>query len=82
MSDDKRHLTYEVVGKSFMYKQVRNMVGMITAVGMHKISLDEIAMILKKGTREPIQGAPAHGLLLVWVEHSEEAQRMPDANPL
>jgi tRNA pseudouridine38-40 synthase len=74
VSEDNKRLSYEVIGKSFMYKQVRNMVGVLVAVGMGKMSSEEIGSLLQNGRREPIQGAPAQGLTLMWVEHREESE--------
>lgn len=50
------------------------MVGAIAAVGMGKITLDEFEALVQGGRRVAIQGAPAHGLTLIWVEHSEVSQ--------
>ena len=65
-------ITYEVVGNSFMYKQVRNMVGMLADVGMGRLTLEQLKTILEDGARVSFQGAPAQGLTLVWVEHDSE----------
>lgn len=71
ISPDATRLTYEVVGNSFMYKQVRHMVGLLVQVGMRRITLDEVKALLKPKKRVIIPGAPAHGLTLVWIELDE-----------
>lgn len=54
-----------VLGNSFLYKMVRNIVGLLVNVGEGKISLDSVPLILK--SRDRTQAgvtAPAHGLSL------------------
>jgi tRNA pseudouridine38-40 synthase len=36
-----------VMGKGFLYKQVRNMVGVLIAVGYHKLDRDDISILLQ-----------------------------------
>lgn len=74
MSEDGAKITYEVVGSSFMYHQVRNMVGALTEVGRGKMTLDQFKSLLSGGSRVAFAGAPPQGLTLVWIEHSESPQ--------
>jgi tRNA pseudouridine(38-40) synthase len=71
VSEDKSKITYEVVGNSFMYKQVRCMVGALVEIGLGKMSLETFSEMIEKGIRQPIPGAPPQGLTLIWVEHDE-----------
>lgn len=55
----------EVKGDRFLYKMVRNLVGMLVAVGRGKISVQEIPDILESRDRRlAAMTAPAHGLTL------------------
>ncbi|CAB9526449.1 pseudouridine synthase A [Seminavis robusta] len=65
-------VTVKVVGKSFVYRQVRNMVGALVAVGRGSIPPDAIPELLeaKDRTLAPPM-APAHGLFLVNVQHDD-----------
>jgi len=61
---DKR-LRFEIVGKSFLYKMVRNLVGSMVCVGRGKIAAKEFMKILEtKDRRLAGVTAPAHGLIL------------------
>lgn len=59
------HLEIRIVGDSFLYKMVRNIVGTLIDVGVGKLSVDDIPKILLHKKR-PLAGvtAPAHGLTL------------------
>jgi len=58
----------DVFGKSFMYKLVRSMVGLLVAAGNGKIQLEEIPEILsKKNEHRKTDVAPSHGLSLIEV---------------
>ena len=81
VSEDGRRITYEVVGSSFMFHQVRNMVGALTDVGRGKMSLEQFEALLCGGPRPTFSGAPPQGLTLVWIEHSESAQALPSLDP-
>lgn len=63
--EEGKRLRFEIVGKSFLYKMVRNIVGTLVYVGREKIGLDELEGILK-GLDRRLAGvtAPAHGLTL------------------
>lgn len=75
MSDDGTRISYEVIGKSFMYRQVRNMVGALVEVGRGRLSVEQLRDFVALGKRVAIQGAPAHGLTLIWVEHATHAEQ-------
>ncbi|POM67293.1 tRNA pseudouridine(38-40) synthase [Phytophthora palmivora] len=61
-------LTFE--GNRFRYKMVRNLVGTIVDVGLGRLKPDDIPVILAAKKRGKAgQGAPPHGLTLVWVKY-------------
>lgn len=59
-----------VQGNSFMYKMVRNIVGLLVQVGRGKVSLSEVEAILESRDRKkaPLT-APAHGLCLNCIDY-------------
>ena len=64
-------VTILVKGKSFLYRQVRNMVGCLLEVGIGKLKPIDVSEILESRNRSeaPYSTAPAHGLFLVDVQH-------------
>jgi tRNA pseudouridine38-40 synthase len=67
---DMSIITIMIQGESFLYRQVRNMVGCLVEVGQNKLSLEEIKdIIVAKDRRKAPPMAPAHGLYLVDVSH-------------
>ncbi|MCB1180594.1 MAG: tRNA pseudouridine(38-40) synthase TruA [Chlamydiia bacterium] len=65
----------EVVGKSFLYKMVRNLVGTLVCVGRGKLSLDKICHLLKSKDRTQAGiTAPPHGLFLNKIFYPSENQ--------
>jgi tRNA pseudouridine38-40 synthase len=65
---DGDDLIIDIFGKSFMYKLVRSMVGLLVAAGNGKIQLEEIPEILSgKNAHRKTDVAPPHGLTLVEV---------------
>jgi len=65
-------VTIQFTGNSFVYHQVRNMVGTLVAVGRERIAPKDIQNILEardRGQAPPT--APAHGLFLVDVKHDD-----------
>lgn len=60
-----KRLRFEIVGKSFLYKMVRNLVGSMVYVGRGKIAIAELRGIMESKDRR-LAGvtAPAHGLVL------------------
>ncbi|CAH0473121.1 unnamed protein product [Peronospora belbahrii] len=78
--DDKEGAQYEedvatrirlvFEGNRFKYKMVRNLVGTIVDVGLGRLKAEEIPKILAAKNRAKAgQGAPPHGLTLVWVKY-------------
>jgi len=65
-------VTIGITGDSFLYRQVRNMVGCIVAVGRGKMNPDDVQQILAERDRRLAPAmAPAHGLFLVDVQHGD-----------
>ena len=63
--------TIRIMGESFVYRQVRNIVGCLVSVGQGKISASQVKQILEKRNRRFAPAmAPAHGLFLVDVKHN------------
>ena len=57
--------TFIIEGDNFLYKMVRNLVGLVVYVGQGKISLSDIPLILESKDRTKAGvTAPAHGLFL------------------
>jgi len=65
-------VTITIRGDAFLYRQVRNMVGCLVAVGHREIKPQDVQEILlaKKRNQAPAM-APAHGLFLANVEHRD-----------
>ena len=62
--------TIRITGESFVYRQVRNIVGCLVCVGQGKIMPSEVEHILEKRQRKYAPAmAPAHGLFLTNVTH-------------
>lgn len=67
-----RLLTIQFVGNSFLYRQVRNMVGCLVEVGLGKLQPSDVAGLLEKKCRKVAPStAPAHGLFLADVKHGD-----------
>jgi tRNA pseudouridine(38-40) synthase len=67
---DASIITIKVRANSFLYHQVRNMVGCLVAVGRGKMTVASVQEMLQSATRRGSPGrAPAHGLYLVDVKH-------------
>lgn len=63
----------EFEGEGFLYRMVRNLVGMMMAVATGRRSLEEIDLLLALCDRRAApMGAPAHGLFLVKVKYPLE----------
>ncbi len=68
MIRDGDDLIINIFGKSFMYKLVRSMIGLLIAAGNGKIQLEEIPEILSgKNEHRKTDVAPPHGLTLMEV---------------
>ncbi|KAK1929891.1 tRNA pseudouridine synthase A 1 [Phytophthora citrophthora] len=64
----KVRLVFE--GNRFRYKMIRTLVGTIVDVGLGRLKPDDIPMILAAKNRGKAgQGAPPHGLTLVWIKY-------------
>ncbi|CAG5982841.1 unnamed protein product [Menidia menidia] len=67
-------------GRSFLYKQVRRMVGALVAVGRGRLSVSQLRDLLEaRDTMAYPQGlvAPAHGLFLTRVDYKESDLQRP-----
>ena len=65
-------VTICIVGDSFLYRQVRNMVGCLVEVGKERLGANEIAELIEARQRSQAPSmAPAHGLFLVDVQHGD-----------
>mmetsp|Transcript_48305 Transcript_48305/g.71599 ORF Transcript_48305/g.71599 Transcript_48305/m.71599 type:complete len:356 (-) Transcript_48305:87-1154(-) len=63
-------VTVSITGTSFLYRQVRNIVGCLVKVGQGKLSPSNVKdILLAADRRKAPDTAPAHGLFLVDVEH-------------
>ena len=65
-------VTIAITGNSFLYRQVRNMVGCLVTVGKGEVAPQEVKDILERKSRRfaPVM-APAHELFLVDVQHGD-----------
>ncbi|KAL3938385.1 MAG: hypothetical protein SGBAC_006704 [Bacillariaceae sp.] len=65
-------VTIHIVGNSFLYRQVRNMVGCLAQVGTGKMDAGDVQQLLEqKDRRKGPTMAPAHGLFLADVKHGD-----------
>lgn len=65
-------VTIGIVGDSFLYRQVRNIVGCLVQVGRGKMQAGAVRDILEQRNRKIAPAmAPAHGLFLVDVQHGD-----------
>jgi len=71
-----RFFDVHVGAKSFMYKQVRRMVGVIVAAAQKRLSADEVHNLLRfPGTwNDKVPTAPPHGLYLIDIEYPNDEQ--------
>ncbi|OQR92660.1 tRNA pseudouridine synthase A [Achlya hypogyna] len=67
---DEVHITFK--GDRFLYRMVRNMVGILVDVGLHKKSRTDVAAIVQSSERVETGGAPPHGLVLEWIQYLDE----------
>ena len=62
--------TVVVRGNAFVYRQVRNMVGCLVAVGLGQMDAQAVpALLACRDRRQAPSMAPAHGLFLARVRH-------------
>jgi tRNA pseudouridine38-40 synthase len=65
-------VTICIIGDSFLYRQVRNMVGCLVEVGRGKLDPSKIPGLLQARQRSQAPSmAPAHGLFLADVQHGD-----------
>ncbi|MBK8267785.1 MAG: hypothetical protein IPK83_05555 [Planctomycetes bacterium] len=73
----------DVEGDGFLYKQVRNMVGVLTEIGRGKWTPDDAKRILLARSRSAAgPTAPARGLCLQWVRYDIPSLPPPTAEML
>ena len=64
-------ITIHITGNAFLYRQVRNMVSTLVAVGQGKLSADQIPQLMEAKDRVPMPAAaPARGLYLTDVRYN------------
>jgi len=69
---DSSLVTIGIVGDSFLYRQVRNIVGCLVEVGRGKLKAQDVLGILAERNRRAAPAmAPAHGLFLIDVQHGD-----------
>ena len=72
INKNSQDIEFEVVAKSFLYKQVRSIVGSLKCVGEGKWSVMDMKMALEACDRSRVGFvAPAHGLYLSNVNFKE-----------
>ena len=72
MDDRQRLILINVTGKSFVYRQVRNIVGCLVEVGRERLMPIDVKKILEARDRKKApKTAPAAGLFLVDVKHGD-----------
>lgn len=74
-----------VTGRSFLYRQVRRMVGVILAVAQDRLRLRDAYEMLTVPSMQSwcpqASAAPAYGLYLVRVAYDERDKQFPPASP-
>lgn len=75
--DEKGGLRLEFEGDGFLYKMVRNIVGVLVEVAAGKRALNEIPLIFEaKDRKKAGRAVPPHGLFLVEVKYDLEKQAL------
>jgi tRNA pseudouridine38-40 synthase len=70
---DGDSLIFTITADRFLRNMVRAVVGTMTGLGIHKISLEDFERIIKAGNRSAAgTSAPARGLFLVAIEYPDE----------
>lgn len=73
MLGSRRLITIEISANAFLYRMVRNIVGILVKVGDGTLTLDDVGQLLAKRSRRLCPApAPADGLYLVHVHYDEE----------
>ncbi|XP_038875518.1 tRNA pseudouridine synthase A 1 isoform X3 [Benincasa hispida] len=75
----------EVEGSGFLYRQVRNMVGLLVQIGKEAIPPDVVPKILASQDRRELakyaSGVPPQGLCLVSINYKEDHLKLPSDCP-
>ena len=75
----QHEIDIEVTGKSFFYKMVRNIIGILIEIGKNPHFSTEIEQILEaKDRREAAMCAPAHGLFLKQILYKTREEEVND----
>lgn len=76
IAEHDSHFLFTITGPHFLYKMVRNIVGLLVYVGAGKIEREEVESILKSKDRK-LAGvtAPAKGLTLQHVQFTQNEER-------
>lgn len=68
ISNNREFIHIDVIGKGFLYKMVRRIVGILIDVGRKKINIEDVKQLVSgKRTDREAQTAPAKGLMLMRV---------------
>ncbi|CAK4071266.1 unnamed protein product [Aphanomyces euteiches] len=71
LSDREIHIEFQ--GDRFLYRMVRNIVGVLVDVGLGKLSSQQVEEMVTKPTKPTAcTGAPPHGLVLKWIQLKDE----------
>ena len=72
LQGDRELITVTITGNAFLYRQVRNMVATLVAVGQGKLSCTDLPRLMEAADRTAMpSAAPAKGLFLADVHYSE-----------
>ncbi len=70
----QQKIRLEFYGNGFLYKMVRNITGMLVAIGSGRKTVEEIENTFYQRDRRSVdRSAPAHGLTLARIEYSRES---------
>ncbi len=71
LAQDGAHLYFDIQANAFLFRMVRSIVGALTQVGQHRLSVAEFQHLLTSANRALCpKPAPAHGLCLTEVFYS------------
>ncbi|PIE02877.1 MAG: tRNA pseudouridine(38-40) synthase TruA [Acidobacteria bacterium] len=83
LEENHGHLCFHVVGRSFLYNMVRNMVGALIKVGVGDWNVAQFKMNLFSGDRSQMGvTAPAHGLHLLRVFYDRESYPLDEGKAI
>lgn len=70
IKEENNIITIDFIGSGFMRYMVRNLVGSLIEVGLHRLSIEELKMMMDTKERKVCQyKAPSNGLYLVEVKY-------------